>query len=66
MPERLIEVALRVLSCFITNPPTKPAPEDVALLRSAAEAEANAMTPDLLAIHIVERELRRRASGAAS
>ena len=66
MPERLIEVALRVLSCFIANPPTKPAPEDVSRLRNSIGAADREMTADLLAIHIVEIELRRRASGAAS
>jgi hypothetical protein len=65
MSEELLEIALRVLCCFTVSPPTKPRPEDLALLQNSAQGKVEEMNPDVLAVHIIQRELRRRSNGVA-
>lgn len=59
--EPILEIALRVLSCYIETGNRMPDPEDIFLLNRAADIPGSEMKPDILAVYIIQRELQRRA-----
>jgi hypothetical protein len=60
MAEELLQAALRVLSCYSVKLTGKPDPKDIALLRAAANDGEVDLAPDILAVDIIRRELRRK------
>ena len=67
MPEELILVALRVLSCFAGVPHKEPDPADVQRLHEAVYGLRRSWNTRELATYIIERERKRlRAKGEAA
>jgi hypothetical protein len=57
MSQELMYAALRVLACYTTQLSAEPDASDVALLRQCVKGGESEMRLDLLAVHIVEREI---------
>jgi hypothetical protein len=61
MPEDLMPIALRVLTCYTREPNRILELADIGRLRAAVEGEDCMLDPDMLAAQIVQREIKRRA-----
>jgi hypothetical protein len=66
MAQELLETALRVLDCYTRTIPRKPILEDVTELRAAFEAGTRIMPPDVLAVEVIQREVKRMRTGRAA
>jgi len=58
--DEIIRSAMRVRFCFALRPPEQPDPSDVESLRQAVSGEEQELPANVLADHILRREMERR------
>jgi hypothetical protein len=65
-PEELLPIALRVLSRLVASPPGQPDPADVECLRQSLPSKEHGLQLEIIACHVIERELKRRKASRGS
>jgi hypothetical protein len=66
MPEELLHIALRVLSCLTARTPGEPNLADVERLLQSVPSEECGLELDDLACGVIARELKRMKASAAA
>jgi hypothetical protein len=66
MPDALLHIAVRVLSCLTARPPREPDLADVERLLQSLPSEELGLELDDLACQVIHRELERKKARAAT